>query len=82
VAALEEHGFGVEVVGDRDAARQAVLARISEDSSVMTNASMTLIETGIADAIEQARRPMGARHRPGRQGTGLRPHPGPRADHP
>ena len=26
VVALEEHGFGVEVVGDLDAARQAVLA--------------------------------------------------------
>jgi hypothetical protein len=26
--ALEEHGFSVEVVGDLDAARQAVLARI------------------------------------------------------
>ena len=28
VVALEEHGFSVEVVGDLDAARQAVLARI------------------------------------------------------
>ena len=37
VVALEEHGFGVEVVGDLDAARQAVLARIPEGSSVMTN---------------------------------------------
>src|SRR3954452_15318200 len=52
--ALEEHGFSVEVVGDLDAARQAVLARIPEGSSVMTNASMTLTETGIADAINDA----------------------------
>jgi acyl-CoA hydrolase len=51
VVALEEHGFSVEVVGDLDAARQAVLARIPESSSVMTNTSMTLAETGIADAI-------------------------------
>jgi acyl-CoA hydrolase len=51
VVALEEHGFGVEVVGDLDAARQAVLARIPEGSSVMTNTSVTLAETGIADAI-------------------------------
>ena len=51
VVALEEHGFSVEVVGDLDAARQAVLARIPEGSSVMTNASVTLTETGIADAI-------------------------------
>src|SRR5260370_28670939 len=51
VVALEEHGFSVEVVGDLDAARQAVLARIPEGSSVMTNTSVTLDETGIANAI-------------------------------
>ena len=51
VVALEEHGFSVEVVSDLDAARQAVLARIPEGSSVMTNTSVTLTETGIADAI-------------------------------
>jgi hypothetical protein len=51
VVALEEHGFSVEVAGDLDAARQAVLARIPEGSSVMTNASVTLDQTGIADAI-------------------------------
>jgi len=51
VVALEEHGFSVEVVGDLDAARQAVLARIPEGSSVMTNTSVTLAQAGIADAI-------------------------------
>jgi acyl-CoA hydrolase len=51
VVALEEHGFSVEVVDDLDGARQAVLARIPEGSSVMTNTSVTLAETGIADAI-------------------------------
>ena len=51
VVALEEHGFSVEVVGDRDAARAAVLARIPAGSSVMTNTSVTLDQTGIADAI-------------------------------
>jgi hypothetical protein len=51
VVALEEHGFSAEVVSDLDAARQAVLARIPEFSSVMTNTSVTLAETGIADAI-------------------------------
>jgi len=51
VTALEEHGFSAEVVGDLDAARQAVLARIPRGASVMTNASVTLAETGIADAI-------------------------------
>ena len=51
VVALEEHGFSVEVVSDLDAARQAVLARIPDGSSVMTNTSVTLAETGIADAI-------------------------------
>ena len=51
VTALEEHGFGVEVVDDLDTARQAVLARIPHGASVMTNTSVTLAETGIADAI-------------------------------
>jgi hypothetical protein len=51
VVALEEHGFSVEVVDDFDAARAAVLARIPAGSSVMTNTSVTLQETGIADAI-------------------------------
>src|ERR1017187_7565136 len=56
VVALEEHGFSVEVVGDLDAARQAVLARIPQGSSVMTNASVTLDETGLADAINDGGR--------------------------
>jgi hypothetical protein len=51
VVALEEHGFSVDVVDDLDAARQAVLARIPQGSSVMTNTSATLAETGIADAV-------------------------------
>jgi hypothetical protein len=51
VGALEEHGFSVEVVDDFDAAREAVLARIPEGSTVMTNTSVTLEETGIAKAI-------------------------------
>jgi len=51
VIALEEHGFSVEVADDFDAARAAVLARIPAGSSVMTNTSVTLQETGIEDAI-------------------------------
>jgi hypothetical protein len=51
VVALEEHGSSVEVVADLDAARAAVLARIPDGSSVMTNTSVTLADTGIADAI-------------------------------
>jgi acyl-CoA hydrolase len=51
VVALEEHGFSVEVVDGPDDARTAVLARIPAGSSVMTNTSVTLAETGIADAI-------------------------------
>jgi hypothetical protein len=51
VVALEEHGFSVDVVDDLDAAREAVLARIPKGSSVMTNTSVTLEETGIAEAI-------------------------------
>lgn len=53
VVALEEHGFSVEVVEDLDAARKAVLTRIPEGSSVMTNTSVSLAETGIADAINE-----------------------------
>ena len=51
VVALEEHGFSVEVVDDLDAARETVLAPIPEGSSVMTNTSVTLQETGIEKAI-------------------------------
>jgi acyl-CoA hydrolase len=53
VVALEEHGFSVEAVDDLDAAREAVLARIPEGSSVMTNTSVTLQEAGIAAAIDE-----------------------------
>ena len=53
-AALEEHGFGVEVVDDPAAAREAVLARIPRGSAVMTNASVTLEETGIANAVNDS----------------------------
>jgi acyl-CoA hydrolase len=51
VVALEEHGFSVEVVDHLDAAREAVLARIPHGATVMTNTSVTLQETGIADAV-------------------------------
>jgi hypothetical protein len=51
VVALEEHGFSVEVADDLDDARERVLARIPEGATVMTNTSVTLNETGIADAI-------------------------------
>ena len=49
--ATQQNGLSAEVVGDLDAARQAALGRIPEGSSVMTNTSVTLAETGIADAI-------------------------------
>ena len=52
VVQLEEHGFHVEVVDDLGAARETVLALIPEGSSVMTNTSVTLQETGIKDAID------------------------------
>ena len=63
VAALEEHGFSVDVVDDLDAARDAVLDRIPEGSTVMTNTSVTLQETGIADAINSEGRYDSARNR-------------------
>jgi hypothetical protein len=52
--ALEEHGFSVEIVDDLDAARVAVLARIPQGATVMTNASVTLQESGITDAINSS----------------------------
>jgi len=63
VVALEEHGFSVEVVDDLDAAREAVLSRIPAGSSVMTNTSQTLAETGIADAVNDGDRYESARNR-------------------
>ena len=63
VTALEEHGFSVQVVDDLDAARQAVLARIPHGSSVMTNTSVTLQETGIADAVNDGGRYESARNK-------------------
>jgi LUD domain len=55
-AALEQHGISVEVVDTLDAAREAVLAKIPEGSSVITNTSVTLQETGIAAAINESGR--------------------------
>jgi L-lactate utilization protein LutC len=52
VAGMEERGFSVEMVDDLAAARRAVLARIPDGSSVMTNPSVTLDETGIAPAVD------------------------------
>jgi LUD domain len=63
IVALEEHGFSVDVVDSLDAARVAVLARIPEGSSVMTNTSVTLEETGIAQAINEGGRYDSARNR-------------------
>ncbi|HEY2128362.1 MAG TPA: LUD domain-containing protein [Streptosporangiaceae bacterium] len=63
VTALEEHGYSVEVVDSLDAARQAVLARIPAGASVMTNTSVTLQETGIADEINDSGRYESARNK-------------------
>jgi len=63
VTALEEHGFSVEVVDSLDAARRAVLARIPAGSSVMTNTSVTLQDTGIADEINESGRYDSARNK-------------------
>ena len=63
VVALEEHGFSAEVVDDLDGARDAVLARIPEGASVMTNTSVTLQETGIAAAIDDGGRYDSARNK-------------------
>ncbi|MEW2165602.1 LUD domain-containing protein [Streptomyces sp. NPDC007084] len=57
VAALQEHGFSVEVVDDFESARLSVLKRIPEGSPVMTNTSVTLTETGIEAAINDPNGP-------------------------
>src|SRR5829696_6885122 len=51
VAALAVRRFGIEVADDLHAARAAVLARLPHGTSVATNSSVTLEETGIAAAI-------------------------------
>ena len=53
VLGLEARAFSVDVVDDLDAARRTVLTRIPEGSSVMTYPSVTLEETGIAQAIDE-----------------------------
>jgi hypothetical protein len=53
VVALEEHGFSVEVVDSLDGARDAVLARFPDGSSVLTNTSVSLEEAGIAAAVNE-----------------------------
>src|SRR5919106_329917 len=50
----DEEELAATVVADLGAAREAVLARIPEGSSVMTNTSVTLQETGIAAAIDDS----------------------------
>jgi anti-anti-sigma factor len=52
VAALQRHGFSVEVVETLAAARTAALGRIPVGSSVMTNTSVTLDATGIVEAVD------------------------------
>jgi len=62
VKALEARGFTVEVVDDADQARMVTLARIPSGSSVMTNTSVTLDETGIAESINTGGRYESARN--------------------
>jgi L-lactate utilization protein LutC len=60
---LEARGFSAEVVDDLDAARVAVLARIPEGASVMTNPSVTLEATGLVQALDESGRYDSARAR-------------------
>jgi hypothetical protein len=53
IVALEDHGFSVEVVEGLGSARETVLDRIPKGKLVLTNTSVTLQQTGIADAINQ-----------------------------
>jgi L-lactate utilization protein LutC len=56
IAGMEKHGLSVDVVDDLDEARRAVLARIPDGASVMTNPSVTLEATGIVSAIDNGGR--------------------------
>ncbi|MCC6945653.1 MAG: LUD domain-containing protein [Thermomicrobiales bacterium] len=54
MAALEAHGFTVEVVDDLGAARKSVLARIPHGARVWRNTSVTLDEAGISADVDAA----------------------------
>ncbi len=56
VASLRDRGFTAEVVDGLNEARDAALARLPDGCSVMTYPSVTLEETGIAQAIEDSGR--------------------------
>jgi len=56
VTALEEHGFSVEVAGDLDAVRQAVLARIPEGSGSTSSSSASRSATEPPGPARSARR--------------------------
>ena len=63
VAALEAKGFVVARARDRTEARRIVLDLIPEGSEVSHGVSMTLQDTGIADALEGRYDDLGARLR-------------------
>jgi len=55
-AALESHGFIVQVVDDAAAARDLVLSLVPEGAEVGQGASQTLAEIGVTEAIETSGR--------------------------
>lgn len=57
VVALEEHGFSVEVAGDLDAARRAVLARIPERSTRSCQAASTSSSSASRSASDRPQLP-------------------------
>jgi hypothetical protein len=59
--ALQDHGIGVEIVDDLEAARDTVLARIPRGASVLANASVTLQKAGIAEVVANGGRYESAR---------------------
>lgn len=63
VAGLQARGFSVEVVDGLDEARDAVLVRIPDGTSVMTFPSVTLEKTGIARALDDPARYGSAREK-------------------
>src|SRR5258707_13555484 len=54
VTALEEHGFRIEAVGDFDAARARLRARIPQVSWVMANTPVTRPATRITQALDKS----------------------------
>ena len=51
IVALKNNGFAVELVENKEAAKEAVIKLVPKGSEVFTNTSVTLEETGINEIL-------------------------------